>query len=369
MTALNASERRDWLRLARTANVGPVTFATLIARFGNAAAALEAVPKLARRGGAPSPRIPSIEDAEEELDALSALGGRIVASCESDFPPGLAALDPPPPVISVIGDAALLRREMIAIVGARNASAIGRKFAANLAADLARHGLVVVSGMARGIDSAAHEATLPAGTCAVLAGGVHNVYPPENGQLYAALREKGVVLSEMPLGTTPQARHFPRRNRIISGLSRGVIVVEAAENSGSLITANYALEQGREVFAVPGSPLDPRARGANRLIREGATLVESAADVLAALKPILGSMFREPPAGTRELASSPGDEGEIATDAVRDRVLELLTFSPIEVDGLLREMRMPAPTLVAVLLELELAGRVQRHPGNRVSRL
>ncbi len=296
--ALGEAERRAWLRLARTQNVGPVTFAQLIGRFGSASAALKEVPRLVRRGGGDEPRLPSDDDAAREIAALGKLGGRMIASCEPDYPRGLAAAEPAPPIISILGHATLLEREMVAMVGARNASALGRKLAGTLARDLVEAGLVVVSGLARGIDAAAHEGALAGGTCAVVAGGVDIVYPPENTGLHERIRAQGCIVSEMPLGQAPQARHFPRRNRIISGLSRGVVVVEAAEGSGSLITANYALEQGREIFAVPGSPLDPRAGGTNRLIREGATLTESAADVLAGLRPILGHDFQDPgPAG------------------------------------------------------------------------
>jgi len=291
---LNDNERRAWLRLARTQNVGPVTFAALLRRFGSASAALSEVPRLAQRGGGKDMRIPSEADARQELESLHKIGGRIIASCEPDFPRGLAAVDPPPPIISVLGHAAILAREMVAIVGARNASALGRKFANKLAIDLSAAKLVVVSGLARGIDTAAHEGSLEGGTCAVVAGGIDVVYPPENQSLYDRIRNEGAIVSEMPLGQPPQARHFPRRNRIISGLARGVVIVEAAEGSGSLITANYALEQNREVFAVPGSPLDPRAKGTNRLIREGAMLTESADDVLNNLRPILGREFSEP---------------------------------------------------------------------------
>jgi len=365
MSMLSERERRDWLRLARTQNVGPVTFTALLDRFGSATAALEAVPKLAKRGGASNFHVPSAGEAEDEIAGLSKLGGRLIASCEPEFPLGLSTLDPPPPIVSVIGQVPLVAREMVAIVGARNASALGRKFAAGLAGELGRAGLVIASGMARGIDAAAHEAALSTGTCAVLAGGIDVVYPSENAGLYARLCAEGAVISEMPLRESPQARHFPRRNRIISGLSRGVVVVEAAESSGSLITANYALEQGREVFAVPGSPLDPRARGANRLIREGATLTETAEDVLAVVRPILGRAFAEPdtsPPG-RVLVEWDDRQG----DRLRRTILELLAPSPIDVDELIRQCEEEPATVITVLLELELAGRAKRHPGNRVS--
>jgi DNA processing protein len=294
------------------------------------------------------------------------LGGTFIASCEDGFPNGLAALDPPPPVIAVLGKPTLLSAEMIAIVGARNASALGRKFAAQLATELGKADLVIVSGMARGIDAAAHEAALPTGTCAVLAGGVDVVYPNENKALYGRLREDGVLVSEMPMGESPQARHFPRRNRIISGLSRGVIVVEAAEGSGSLITANYALEQGREVFAVPGSPLDARARGTNRLIREGAVLTETADDVFQTLRPILHRAFSEPTSPGMDTQTLRPESG-LDRDQTRDTLLELLAPTAINIDELIRQCELPADAVLTALLELELAGRIRRHPGNRAS--
>ena len=364
MSPLSDAERRNWLRLSRTQNVGPVTFAQLIARFGSAGAALKEIPRLAKRGGGDALRIPSEDDAAHELDALAELGGRMVASCEPDYPHGLAAAEPAPPLISVLGKVELLQREMIAIVGARNASALGRKLAGMLARDLGASGLVVVSGLARGIDAAAHEAALPIGTCAVLAGGVDNIYPPENAGLYESIRNQGCVVSEMPLGQTPQARHFPRRNRIISGLARGVVVVEAAEGSGSLITARFALEQGREIFAVPGSPLDPRAKGTNRLLREGATLVECAEDIVVVLRPMLGREFGEPERG---LGPLPDQSDEAAVDRLRAKVEEALGPAPVPVDELVRQTGAPIGAVLTILLELELAGRIARHPGNQVS--
>lgn len=362
---LSDSERRAWLRLARTQNVGPSTFAALLARFGTASEAIAEVPRLARRGGGHDAlRIPGDTDAQRELDQLRKLGGRLIASCESEFPDGLAALDPPPPVISILGHTELLRRDMVAIVGARNASALGRKLAGQLAGDLGRAGFVVASGLARGIDAAAHEASLASGTCAVVAGGIDIVYPPENAKLYDRIKSDGVVVAEMPVGQSPQARHFPRRNRIISGLSRGVVIVEAAEGSGSLITANFALEQGREVFAVPGSPLDPRAKGTNRLIRDGATLTETADDVVA----VLAAQSR----GFREPSGSPigwdQNLAEAEADRVRDLLEDLLGPAPVEIDELVRQSGAPVTAILAVLLELELAGRIDRHPGGKVSR-
>ena len=363
---ISGSERRAWLRLARAPNVGPVTFAQLMRRFGSATAALEEVPRLVRRGGGDAASLPSDADAHREIDALAKLGGRLIASVDPDYPHGLAALEAPPPVIAVLGHEALLAREMIAIVGARNASALGRKLASRLAADLGAAGLVVVSGMARGIDTAAHEGALNSGTCAVVAGGIDIIYPPENAPLYERIKAVGVIVSEMPVGQPPQARHFPRRNRIISALARGVIVVEAAEGSGSLITANFALEQNREVFAVPGSPLDPRAKGANRLLRQGATLTETADDVLGALRPMLGSGFQEP---MHDLGDVPpaGGPTEAEADRIRSAIEEALGPAPISVDELIRLCGASAPAVLTVLLELELAGRLARHPGNRVS--
>ena len=364
MITLSDAERVAWLRLSRTQNVGPVTFAQLLARFGSASEALKEIPRLVKRGGGDTLRTPSIDDAAREIAALAKLGGRMIASGESDFPHGLAAAEPPPPIISVLGHATLLAREAIAIVGARNASALGRKFAGTLARDLGAAGLVVVSGLARGIDAAAHEGALATGTCAVVAGGVDNIYPPENAKLYDDIRAQGCIVSEMPLGQTPQARHFPRRNRLISGLARGVVVVEASEGSGSLITARFALEQGREIFAVPGSPLDPRAKGTNRLLRDGATLTENAEDVLAGLRPMLGHDFREP--GPRE-PGAPGSASEAEADRVRGKVEEALGPAPVAVDELIRLCDAPASAVLIILLELELAGRIERHPGNRVS--
>lgn len=362
-------ERRAALRLARTPNVGPVTFAGLIARFGSARAALDMVPALARRGGAAEPlRIPSEDAIERELESIDKLGGRILVSTEPDYPSGLAALEAPPPVLTVIGHPVLLARDMVAIVGARNASALGRKLATKLAADLGAAGLAVVSGMARGIDAAAHDGALTKGTVAVLAGGIDIVYPPENQALYERLCKEGAIVSEMPPGQAPQARHFPRRNRIISGLARGVVIVEATEGSGSLITANYALEQGREIFAVPGSPLDPRARGTNRLIREGATLTECADDILAILRPILGQAFREPGrGGENRHGMDEASRIEAEADEIRSRIEELLGPAPVEADELVRQTGASPAAVLTVLLELELAGRLARHPGNRVS--
>jgi DNA processing protein len=364
--ALSESERRAWLRLARTQNVGPVTFAQLIARFGSASAALSELPRLSRRGGGDELKPASDADARRELERLDAFGGRTIGFTEPEFPQGLAALDPPPPLISVVGHASLLAREMVAIVGARNASALGCKLAARLAMGLGDAGFVAVSGLARGIDAASHDATLASGTCAVVAGGVDVIYPPENATLYERIRAQGLIVSEIPFAERPQARHFPRRNRLISGLARGVVVVEAAEGSGSLITARFALEQNREIFAVPGSPLDPRAKGTNRLIREGAVLTETADDVIAVLKPIVGRELREPE-GASEFPHPDAKALEEEADRVRAAIEQALGPAPVEVDELIRLCRAPAAAVLTVLLEMELAGRLARHSGNRVS--
>jgi DNA processing protein len=364
---LDARERHAWLKLARTPNVGPVTFKALLERFGTASAALDAVPRLMRRGGGEAVKAPPDSQTQRELDALERLGGRLIASCEPEFPRGLAALDAPPPLIEVVGHVSLLAREAVGIVGARNASALGRKFAERMARELSEAGLLVVSGLARGIDAAAHDGALAGGTAAVLAGGVDVVYPPEHDGLYRRIAVEGIVLSEVQLGMAPLARHFPRRNRIISGMSRGVVIVEAAEGSGSLITANYALEQGREIFAVPGSPLDPRAKGTNRLIREGATLTESATDVLAVLTPILGRSLADPEAANTPEAPLDPAALEAEADRIRSQVEEALGPAPIEVDEIIRRLGASPGAVLTVLLELELAGRLSRDAGNKVS--
>src|SRR5712691_2698847 len=283
---LEPQERLDWLRLSRSESVGPVTFYAMLRRFGSAAAALDALPRLSRQAVATTRR-----DAEAEMAAIERLGGLLLCWGEKLYPSTLAAVEDAPPVLTVLGQPEMLPRlllsPIIAVVGARNASANGRRLARDLAAELGEAGIVVVSGLARGIDAAAHLGALEKGSVAVVAGGADIVYPEENRGLHEALARDGAILAEMPIGTEPQARHFPRRNRIISGIALGVVVVEAAAKSGSLITARYALEQGREVFAVPGSPLDPRSRGANDLLRNGATLTETAADILAQLGPLL----------------------------------------------------------------------------------
>ena len=367
LRVLSSAERRDWLRLSRTENVGPVAFGQLLARFGTAARALDALPDLARRGGRSQGLKPlSIDEADRELAAGERLGARLLAVVEPDFPRMLAAVDPPPPLIWTRGDAALLKRPAVAIVGARIASAAGQRFARGLAAELGRAGLVIASGLARGIDGAAHEGALPTGTVAVLGGGVDDVYPPEHRELYDQIVERGCIVSESEVGRRAQARDFPRRNRIISGLSQGVVVVEAEIRSGSLITARMAGEQGRDVFSVPGSPLDPRAKGTNDLLRQGAILCEGAEDVLRALERPGG--MGEPDHGAGPLfdfAASQPPEEEI--DRVRRRISDLLSPTPVPRDELVRMTGAPGPVVFAALVELSLAGRAELLPGGMVA--
>jgi DNA processing protein len=347
------------LKLARTETVGPVAFAHLIDRFGDATAALAALPDLARNAGR-SVTPPSDTVVDRELAAGEALGARLLCSGELNFPPLLAALDPPPPVLWARGNVDLLTRPTVAIVGARVASASAQGFARGMAAELGAAGLVVVSGLARGIDKAAHEGALRTGTVAVLGGGVDDIYPAENAALYGQIVEQGCVVSENEPGRKAIARDFPRRNRIISGLSRAVVVVEAEIRSGSLITARLAAEQGREVLAVPGSPLDPRARGANDLIRQGAALCEGADDVLRALDGLSG--FREPDRPYRAAAGEPDER-------LREQVAALLSPTPAPIDEIVRASGAPAPLVFAALVELSIAGRCMLEPGGMASRI
>ena len=365
---LTEAERLDWLRLARSENVGPITFFALLARFGTPAAVLDALPALARRGGRRRPiKVCTRAVAERELAALTALGGRLIALGEPAYPQALAAIHDPPPVIALRGRVDLLADDCVAVVGARNASANGLHFAEQLAADLGAAGLTVVSGMARGIDACAHAGALPTGTVAIMGGGIDVLYPKENRSLFERMLEEGAVAAEAPLGTVPMGRHFPRRNRIIAGLSRGVVVVEGAARSGSLITARLALEQGREVMAVPGSPLDPRASGPNRLIRQGAILVESADHVLEALAEGGRQVLNEPRQRWSDDAAPGTPEDDEAPANARDSVTALLGPSPVPVDMLVRQSRLTPAMVATILLELELAGRLERQPGNRVS--
>jgi DNA processing protein len=361
---ISEETKLDWLRLIRSDHVGPRTFRALLNHYGGARSALEALPDLARRGGATGPgRIYPRENAERELAAMKALGVGLLAMGEAAYPQRLAMIDDAPPLLAVRGNMATLGLPMVAIVGARNASAAGVRFAERLARELGEAGFAIVSGLARGIDAGAHRASLASGTVAVLAGGHDQIYPPEHAGLADAILAQGVLVSEAPLGWQPRARDFPRRNRLISGLAAGILIVEAAKRSGSLITARLALEQGREVFAVPGSPLDPRAEGSNDLLKQGATMVTQAADVITVLHPILGHPI-ELPAEEPEPACAPRappGSGE------RSRIVNLLGPTPVAIDDLIRLSGCSPAVVRTVLLELELAGRVERHGGGLVS--
>jgi len=347
------------LRLIRTPTIGPITYGQLLARFGSASRALEAVPDLARRGGGKPPTLATRGAIEREIAAVAALGARYLFREHSAYPPLLAAIESAPPVLVVKGDGGLTRRPAVAMVGARNASAAAIRLARQLAADLASEGIVVVSGLARGIDTAAHRGALDGGTIAVVAGGIDITYPPENAELQGMIGARGLLVAEHPPGFEPRAKHFPYRNRIIAGIAQGTVVVEAAPRSGSLITARYAGDYGRDVMAIPGSPLDPRAQGCNQLIRQGAILVQSAADIAESLGPIGGGPVASPP---QAYAPPPVDAD--ASDADRRALIGLL--GPVPVDELVRLSHCPPAIVQTVLLELELAGRFERHAGGRV---
>jgi DNA processing protein len=393
---LTDRQRFDWLRLVRSENVGPRTFRALVTNCGSVAGALKALPELAKRGGARRPiRIASVEEVEKELIAALKLGVRFVALGEADYPPALQEIDSAPPILALRGQTAVLRKAAAAIVGSRNASAAGLTFAERLARGLGQAGYVIVSGLARGIDQRAHVASLETGAVGVLAGGHGKPYPSEAVPLMERMVESGAVLSEMPIEWEPRGRDFPRRNRIVSGLALGVVVVEAARGSGSLITARFALEQNRQVFAVPGSPLDPRAEGTNDLLKQGASICTGADDVLTALEPVRSNDL----AVMRETSGEPGEPlwGEQAlygvdpqstprtrigeefddasgapyhagdeTEAARERIVALLGPSPITLDELARAAEASARAVRVALLELEVAGRVE-YSGDRVA--
>ncbi len=364
---LTAADRLDWLRLIRSDNVGLITFYKLLERFGNARSALDALPEMAKQGGrAGRLKVATAATAEREMEALDKIGAKLVARAEADYPPLLGHIEDAPPLISVLGHTNLLGKKAIAVVGARNASVNGLGFAKKISRDLGTGGLLVVSGMARGIDAAAHQGALATGTVAVLGGGIDVIYPKENADLYGKLKAEGVVVSEIAPGTQPKARHFPPRNRLISGMARGVVVVEASPRSGSLITARMALEQGRDVFAVPGAAVDPRARGTNHLIRQGAILTESADDVFDALNGA-GPTPLEDTKGLdlKELSPVPPDPDEL--EAARRTLEKSFGAAPTSVDEIIRNCQSSLPVVSWVLLELELAGRLERHPGNKVS--
>jgi len=349
---LSRPELIAWTRLARTPRIGPLTFHRLIARFRTASAALEALPRVSNLSAPPEER------AHTEIEGVEALSARLIACCEPDYPPLLAQLDAPPPVIAVRGDPKWLKQPTVAIVGSREGSGSALMFAERLAADLGAAGYTIVSGLARGVDAAAHRGAMATGTVGVLAGGLDHPYPPQNQQLHDTMCEKGAVITEAPLGAVPRARDFPRRNSIISGVSRAVVVIEAALRSGSLITARAAADQGRDVMAAPGSPLDPRARGSNALIKQGATLIEDANDVIAALgesAPPLRPLSAGPLFADVDAAPLP--------PGLPKKIAALLSPTPIHVNDLARLVEAPAGAVAAALTELELEGRAASLPG------
>ena len=372
VATFDASERLACLRLIRSENVGPVTFRELINHFGGAEAALAALPELAARGGNKRRiRITPRPDAERELERAAKIGATPIFTIEPGYPPALASTDAPPPMLYVRGQSDLLTRPTVAIVGSRQASAAGHKLTRQFAMGLGKTGYVIVSGLARGIDAAAHEATLDTGTIAVVAGGVDVVYPPENAKLTHAIAEHGAIVSDMPPGFQPRAKDFPRRNRIIAGIALGVLVIEAARRSGTLVTARLAGEAGREVFAVPGHPLDPRAEGTNGLLKTGATIATQASDIIEALQPLSGlapnAAFAEqhPAHAWQPPAPAPPP---LLGESDRQRVLSALGPAPIDIDALMRATDLPPRALNVVLMELDLAGRIVRHGGGLISR-
>ena len=379
------NERICRLRLIRSHNVGPRTYSHLMRRFGTAARALEALPELAERGGRAGYVACSLEEVEAELDAGLACGAQMLQLGEDDYPAMLAGIDPAPPVLWVKGDVSLLRQDSIALVGSRNASALGTRTTRRLARELGQNGYVVVSGLARGIDAAAHEASLATGTIAVMAGGLDCPYPPENIELYKRIAEDGLLLTEIPFGTDPTGKHFPRRNRLISGLSKGVVLVEAAAKSGSLITARFALEQGRETMACPGAPEDPRAAGCNSLIREGAALIRHVGDIeeaLAAPRTLVlmedggdfdfdAELFGDN--AMRDdydaLSDFSEDGNNLGEDAIADQIIDLIGPQPIEIDEIARQCGLSPQEISLAILELDLAGRIEILPGGMVARV
>ncbi|CAN7319860.1 DNA-processing protein DprA [Rhizobium sp. LjRoot254] len=367
--ALTDRQRLAWLRLIRSDIVGPATFRDLINHFGSAEMALEALPELSRRGGSTRPvRVASREEALTELDFAHRFGARFVGIGEPDYPSALRQVEGAPPLIAIKGKAPVLRQPSIAMVGARNCSVSGAKFAAMLAREIGRAGYSVVSGFARGIDSAAHRASLETGTIAVLAGGLDKPYPPENEPLLTEFEaSSGLLLSEMPFGWEPRAKDFPRRNRLIAGIGLGLVVIEAAARSGSLITARYAGNFGRLVFAVPGSPLDPRSEGANGLIKDGASLITNANDIIEAMAPVSRIDLFSPQQVSEPIYEDDKPISLPPSERERDLIVDALGPTPAEIDDIIRHTGLPAQSVYLVLLELDLAGRLHRHAGGMVS--
>lgn len=368
-TSLANEKLVDVLRLIRTPNVGPITFFQLMRRYGSAAEALSALPHLSLRGGKQISAI-SKADAEKEIAAVEKFGAKMVLYGAADYPKWLLSIPDAPPILTVSGHPHLWqRKDCIAMVGARNASAAGCQFATRLARDLSDSGLTVVSGLARGIDAFAHKGALSAGTVGVIAGGIDNIYPPENAILFQQMRESGAVISEQPFGLLPFSGAFPGRNRIIAGMSLGTVVVEASPKSGSLITARLANDYGRDVFAVPGSPLDARSRGCNQLIRQGATMVETVDDILQGIARLRGMSMEEikSPAFVSDDTAARQAVSDSELDLSRPKILEKLGITPVSVDEIVEQCNTSASVVLTVLLELELAGRVKRSSGNKVA--
>ncbi|MCH2037923.1 MAG: DNA-processing protein DprA [Rickettsiales bacterium] len=367
---LTDQERMAWLRLIRSENVGVRTFHDMLKLYGSPERALEAIPDLAYKGGRKRPiTVASHEQAEQELARCKQEGARIIAYPEPYYPKLLREIASPPPVLTVKGDPSILNKKTIAMVGARNASVNGCRFAQHIASQLSEAGFIVVSGLARGIDRFAHRGSVEHGTIGVIAGGIDHVYPKENQDLYDAIPNKGAIVAELPIGAVPVGRNFPQRNRIISGMSLGTLVVEASERSGSLITARYALEQNRDIFAVPGSPFDQRCRGTNQLIKNGAIMVETVEDIIHSVQhfdPLIShdGVFE---AGADYTKSSQRKTDDVVFETIRKEVINTLSSTPVGVDELVMHTGLAVEQIITVLVELELAGRLERHPGNRVS--
>ncbi len=371
---MNGDETLAWLRLYRTDNIGPITFNKLMDRYGTASNAIYALPELAKRGGRKNPLVAYDKaKAEEELAKIKNFGAELITRLDSRYPNNLKALEDAPPVITVKGNTQLLNKPNFGFVGSRNASLNSQKLAEDFAKEIGAEGYVISSGLARGIDTSAHKGSLETGTIAVIAGGINDIYPKENTDLYHQIAEHGLIIAESPFDAKPQARHFPWRNRIISGLSLGLLVVEAGLRSGSLITAGLALDQGRELFAVPGSPLDPRSKGTNKLIKDGgAWLTTSARDVLNIINDLKREPFSEDENPFFAGNSNPDiiDNSSLSDNQAKELkniIIDMLDLTPIEVDKIIRACDYPTPNVLTALLELELAGRIERQAGNKVN--
>lgn len=357
-------------RLALSSGIGPCRYAQLLAQFGEPVAALAGLADMRRK----DVRVASLKDAEAAITKAAKAGADILLRGDDLYPFRLAETARPPLALYTMGDQAILNRQMVGIVGARNASAAAKHYIEDLARDLSKAGIAVVSGLARGIDAAAHRGSLDGTPVGVVAGGIDIVYPPENADLQASIAANGVLVAESPIGAKPTDRHFPRRNRIVAGLASGVVVIEAAERSGSLITARFALEENREVMAVPGFHGDPRSRGANRLIQEGATMVQSDDDVLTVLhtpqpEPMIRPVkakHQKTKTSTPHTPTPPTQDAESAISDPKDRLLSALGAAPVTVDEQARECQLEASAAAAILLDLELDGAVERLPGQRV---